>query len=189
MQEWEKLSEKNPSRSQWGWKTRYVNYIYPNRHDVDEEYSSTSSSSTSSHDRRKSSSSSSDANNNVTAAERALKRLRSNEKLDLPKKKHSRLDAPTSISVARRGTHTKKLTVVAPTMEMSSSSFTRADFVAAMNWVASRSRPNGIYQNLASWEQFAEQHPSHDAEEWVQFYYSERRLFKAIEERLGDISH
>jgi len=179
MVEWEELSKKNPSRSQWGWRTRYQTKIYPNRYSLDKEYVSSNGSG-------------SKANASTAVSSQTLKRSPSTEDSDLLPSKRVAIDRSASHTSAQRLSppvvaklpQPNAVNVTSNVQGSLASKFTREDLVAAINWVASRSRPKNMFQNLASWEQFAEQHPSHDSEEWVQYYYSKRELFQIIEQNL-----
>ncbi len=143
---------QNPSRSQWGWRTRYQNHIYPNRYKIDEDYVLSNGLT-------------SKANASTAVPNQTLKRCPS-EDLDLPPSKRVAIDVRLA---SHTSAHSASPTLIAPPPQFSTvnaapnsrkslaSKFTREDLVAAISWVTMRTRPKSMFQNLASWEQFAEQ--------------------------------
>jgi len=63
--------------------------------------------------------------------------------------------------------------------------FTPDDKAAALTWAVSRPQPADFLDNLKSWIEFAETHPSHTAPEWVCHYLSHFPTFQSVESNLG----
>lgn len=202
---WEEFSERHPSRSKWSWRSRYEGYIYPNRpeecddnDDGNEDGSSGSESHTPSSPPQQGAHQSPYSGIGAGSVRLALKRLQPLETLESTPAKRARSDAASASTTES----SSRAQIPAPPSTNSSatlvgitpsstenappSHFTREDVAAAVVWVANRQRPKNMFQNMASWETFAEKHPSHDAEEWLQYYYSRLDFFRSIESRLDN---
>ncbi len=163
---------QHPSRSKWSWRSRYEGYIYPNRPDEYDEDEDADSSGSGSHTAsspppKQRPHPSPYSGTGAGSVRLALKRLQPLDTLDSTPAKRARGD-PASASTtgssfraqipAPPSTNLSTTFVGAtpPSTESTPSSFTREDVAAAVVWVATRQRPKNMFQNMASWETFAE---------------------------------